>query len=115
METKDYHEQDSFVRRMVETGAELEDRQIKDLMDGNSEKDWELIIEYIKRNPTQRLEQVLLCRNFDLVKPENFDRYMQIRQTIQELLSEKDGVIDTNKREQAQLLIQSIPRLKTRG
>ena len=83
-------------------------------MNGNSEKDWELIIEYIKRNPSQHLEQVLLCKNVDLVKPENFDRYMQNRQVIQELLSEKDGIIDTNKREQAKLLIQSIPKLKTR-
>ena len=114
MESKKQFEKDSLVRQMVESGIELEDRQVKNLMDSNSEKDWELIIEYIKRNKYKKLEEVLLCRNFDLVKPENFDQYMQNRQVIQELLSEKDGIIDTNKREQAKLLIQSIPILKTR-
>ncbi|MDP2668828.1 MAG: hypothetical protein Q8P07_03290 [bacterium] len=97
---------------LIESGNNLDDKQLKNLLDKDDTKSWQLVIEYIKKKPNERLSQALLAINFDYMKPENYERYIQNKEMVEKLLEEKDGVIDENKREMARLLLKSIPRLK---
>lgn len=90
----------------------MEEGKIRELLDSDSEEGWALLVDYIKKDMRNRVQQVLLTINFDFMAPENYDNYVRMRDKVIELLEEKDGVIDTDKRERVRLLLKSIPRQK---
>ncbi|GEM_PF-6011271 len=72
-----------------------------------------LLIRYLKRNVHARLPEAMRALNFDFcTSPKSFDVYNDYRQRVEQLLEEKDGVIDEAKREQARLLLKVIKNTK---
>lgn len=112
MDNKNRFKLDNFDRQLLAHGAEFDDSKIKGIINKNTEENWALLVDYIKGDLSKRLEQVLLCINFDFMAPENYDNYVSTKQALVNLLEEKDGVIDALKREAARLLLKSIPMKK---
>ncbi len=72
-----------------------------------------LLVTYIKKKIKTRLPDVMRRLNFSYcVAPESYDAYIDFKQKIENLLAEKDGIIDTNKRETARLLFKAIKSVK---
>ena len=78
------------------------------LLKSNQDSDGDLLLRYLKRDVRSRFEQVVLLWRPEMLSSENYDTYVEIRNKIRDLLEEKDGIIDTDKREQAKLLLKTL-------
>ena len=86
--------------------GEILDPLIKDIDDPRS---YVLLVRYLKRNIELRLPRIIRMINFKFgASPKTFDAYSDSVKKIENLLEEKDGVIDESKREQAKLLLKTI-------
>ncbi|OGM97558.1 MAG: hypothetical protein A2735_01515 [Candidatus Yanofskybacteria bacterium RIFCSPHIGHO2_01_FULL_41_21] len=96
------------IESLIYEGNDIDQESVEKLLAGHK---WNLIYEYMKRKPSQRVEQVLLVINFDFVKPENHDLYVITRDSIKQLIAkEQPGVIDATIRESIELLLKGTIR-----
>lgn len=103
-----------FIRGVLdytdETGENVPERILTSLMDNiDDPQAYNLLTRYLQKNLEVRLPDVLRMINFDFsTNPKSFDAYDSYREAIAQILEEKDGVIDSNKREQARQLLKAM-------
>jgi len=93
---------------IIDAGDILDEQLLLRLLKSNQDSDGDLLLRYLKRDVRSRFEQVVLLWRPEMLSSENYDTYVEIRNKIRDLLEEKDGIIDTDKREQAKLLLKTL-------
>ena len=95
---------------LSETNDNLPEEILNPLIeDMDNPRSLTLLVRYIKKNIQVRLPELIRAVNFDFgTNPKSFDAYNNYKEKIEQLLEEKDGVIDDSKREQVRLLLKVI-------
>ncbi|KKU90796.1 MAG: hypothetical protein UY23_C0006G0005 [Candidatus Jorgensenbacteria bacterium GW2011_GWA1_48_11] len=93
-----------------ETNEDIPEEILNPLIDDiDNPRSFALLVKYIKRNIQTRLPIIIRALNFDFgSSPKSFDAYNDYKHQIEQLLEERDGVVDESKREQARLLLKVI-------
>lgn len=97
-----------------ETKDNLPEETLEPLIeDIDNPRSFDLLVRYLKRDIKTRLPEIIRKINFDFgTSPKSLDVYNDYREKIEQLLEEKDGVIDEAKREQVRLLLKVIKNMK---
>ena len=98
----------SLTELIIDTGDVLDEKLLFRLLESKQDSDQDLLLRYVKKDVRSRFEQIVLLWRPEMLSAESYDTYIDIRSKLSELLEEKDGIIDTNKREQAKLLLKTL-------
>ena len=95
---------------LSETNDDLPEEILSPLLeDIDNPRSFALLVRYLKKNIKTRLPDLIRAVNFNFgTSPKSFDAYNDYKEKIEQLLEEKDGVIDEPKREQVRLLLKVI-------
>ena len=95
---------------LSETNDDLSEEILSPLLeDMDNPRSFALLVRYLKKNIKTRLPDLIRSLNFDFgTNPKSFNACNNLKEKIEQLLVEKDGVIDESKREQARLLLKVI-------
>ena len=81
--------------------------------DIDNPRSFALLVRYLKKDIQTRLPALIRALNFDFGSSlKSFDAYNDYRSKIEQLLEEKDGVVDEPKREQVRLLLKIVKNTK---
>ena len=96
------------------TRDDLPEETLKPLIDDiDNPRSFALLVRYLKKNMQTRLPNLMRTLNFDFgSSSKSFEVYNGYKQKIEQLLEEKDGVVDELKREQARLLLKVVKNTK---